>query len=271
MPRGVYDRYPAEITEYILDHASPEITRRQMVEMIHQDLGIEIHYDYVKAKYLKYHLPAKTGVYEHNRILTDEQSDWLVTIIQGRTSEEIRDMLEKKFGVRLTTKQIRSWKKNHKTPSGFDTKWRKGQRPWCAGKTWDEFMPKEAQENSRRTLFKKGNIPANQKPLGTITQRKEYLWIKVREGKDQKNWMLYQRYIWEQANGPVPDGYRLCFLDGNPLNCKLENLALLSVGVLAVANKSFGMTNDAEINKTILKAAELKIKISAIEKKGKEK
>jgi hypothetical protein len=34
--------------------------------------------------------------------------------------------------------------------------------------------------------------------------------------------------IWEEHNGPVPPGYKVCFIDGNHLNCSIDNLELLS-------------------------------------------
>ena len=36
------------------------------------------------------------------------------------------------------------------------------------------------------------------------------------------------RYVWEQANGEVPEGYVVAFRDGNRRNCSLDNLYLLS-------------------------------------------
>jgi hypothetical protein len=34
--------------------------------------------------------------------------------------------------------------------------------------------------------------------------------------------------IWEEHNGPVPRGYKVCFVDGNHLNCAIDNLELLT-------------------------------------------
>lgn len=42
------------------------------------------------------------------------------------------------------------------------------------------------------------------------------------------NWMPYSRYLWEQAHGPVPEGYRVRHLDGDRLNDDIGNLALVS-------------------------------------------
>lgn len=37
------------------------------------------------------------------------------------------------------------------------------------------------------------------------------------------------KVLWEERHGPVPDGHRLVFIDGNQGNCTLENLELVTV------------------------------------------
>jgi hypothetical protein len=38
---------------------------------------------------------------------------------------------------------------------------------------------------------------------------------------------LKSHIVWEQANGPVPHGHLLVHLDGDTLNCDLDNLAVV--------------------------------------------
>lgn len=267
MPRGIYEHKPREVTEYIETHASENITRRDIYEHIVKNICPDITYDYVRAYYRRNGLPSKPDTHTHNEIFTETQKEYLLTIIAGTPSNVIAEKMNEKFGLNVTTSQIQGWKKNHRTPSGYDTRWRKGSINYAKGKKWDEYMPKESQLGSLRTCFKKGNIPANHKEVGTIVFRESsgYLWIKVQE-KPAK-WKMLQGYIWEHANGPVPDGSRLMFLDGNPLNCTLENLRLVKKSVISCANTHFKLTKNAEINEAILKAAELRLMISALERK----
>lgn len=79
------------------------------------------------------------------------------------------------------------------------------------------------------TMFKRGHKPFNTKPVGTINVRKDsdgrtYQYIKIKDS----HWELLQRYTWEQANGKIPKGCIVIFLDGNYLNCNLSNLQLIS-------------------------------------------
>ena len=43
-----------------------------------------------------------------------------------------------------------------------------------------------------------------------------------------RRWVFLHRYIWELANGPIPDEYEVHHVDGNPSNNVLENLAIVS-------------------------------------------
>jgi hypothetical protein len=90
-------------------------------------------------------------------------------------------------------------------------------------------MPAELYKAVAPTMFKKGNKPANTKPNGTINVRADssgrlYQYIKIKDC----HWELLQRYVWTQANGEIPTGSVVIFLDGNYLNCELSNLQVIS-------------------------------------------
>jgi hypothetical protein len=87
----------------------------------------------------------------------------------------------------------------------------------------------EIYEKVAPTMFKKGNKPHNTKPNGTINLRADktgrfYQYIKIKDS----HWELLQRYVWTQANGEIPPGSVVIFLDGNYLNCELSNLQVIS-------------------------------------------
>jgi hypothetical protein len=105
------------------------------------------------------------------------------------------------------------------------TQFKKGNVPHNKGKE----MPSEVYERVKYTFFKPGQVPHNKKQEHDITIRSdksgtEYKYIKVGYNK----WQLYHRYIWQQENGPIPEGYVLSFKDRNSLNCTLDNLEIIS-------------------------------------------
>lgn len=54
--------------------------------------------------------------------------------------------------------------------------------------------------------------------------------------KTEKGYYPYNRYLWEQKYGPIPKGTNVCYKDGNPNNCVIENLELLTNAESAIKN-----------------------------------
>jgi hypothetical protein len=104
------------------------------------------------------------------------------------------------------------------------TQFKKGRISETKGKKQTEFMSPEAIERTKATRFKTGNLPHNTKFDNAITIRAGYKYIRLSMCK----WELYNRYIWEQTYGKIPAGYNVQFKDGNPMNCEIENLYMIS-------------------------------------------
>ncbi|MDR2650850.1 MAG: HNH endonuclease [Prevotellaceae bacterium] len=102
----------------------------------------------------------------------------------------------------------------------------KGNISHNKGKRQTEYMSAEGIERTKSSQFKRGHLPHNTKSDFAISKRVHkqtgipYLYIRTGLGK----WILYQRYVWEQAHGAIPRGVNIQFKDGNTLNCELSNL-----------------------------------------------
>jgi len=112
---------------------------------------------------------------------------------------------------------------------GIKTQFVPGHVPLNKGKKWDEIMPKDAQEKARQTTFKTGRLPHNTLKDGMITIRTDnrgvsFEWIRIGVAK----WIPLFHHVWIQANGPIPKGHVLAFIDRNPMNAKLENLMIMT-------------------------------------------
>ncbi len=102
------------------------------------------------------------------------------------------------------------------------TRFRKGSIPPNKGKR----MSPELYAKCAPTMFKKGNTPGNHRPVGSERVNVDgYIERKVAE---PNKWECKHRIIWKQAHGDIPKGYNIQFKDGNPLNCTLENLYIIS-------------------------------------------
>ena len=108
-----------------------------------------------------------------------------------------------------------------------------GHEPHNKGKK----MPAETYEKVKKAMFKQGHKPHNTKPIGTIHVRADktgrlYQYVKIKDS----HWELLQRHVWTQANGEIPAGCVINFIDGNYLNCELSNLQVKTRGEMAIMN-----------------------------------
>ncbi len=91
---------------------------------------------------------------------------------------------------------------------GMGTRFKPGNQPWTQGR--------KGIRQSPRTEFKPGSRPWNYAPVGSFRVSKDgYLQIKLTDtGYPPKDWVMYHRHVWQQAHGPIPDGYIVAFLPG---------------------------------------------------------
>ena len=83
----------------------------------------------------------------------------------------------------------------------------------------------------------------------------------------ENHWVPKARWVWEQANGPVPKGRVIAHLDGDPRNCELGNLACITrEALLALNHRTAPKFAGAELEPARIRRAEL---VAALhEKKG---
>ncbi len=142
--------------------------------------------------------------------------------ILGRSSTQIYQKaaalgLRRPEEIRVISGQIFSQSEAAKA-----TRFRKGCIPPNKGKR----MSPELYAKLAPTMFKKGHTPGNHKPVGSERVNVDgYIERKVAE---PNKWECKHRIIWRQAHGDIPKGYNIQFKDGNPLNCTLENLYIIS-------------------------------------------
>ena len=151
------------------------------------------------------------------------------------------------------------------------------RKRWLTGRTGQFKKGNIPHPNARprgpnATSFKKGQVPPNRKPLWSerICTKDGYILMKIPERDPHTGFPTRYKHkhvwIWEQEHGPVPDGMVVSFIDGDKMNCSLDNLELLHRGDLAVFNKLGGNTLPGEIRT----AAKLIAKVSTKSRQRKE-
>lgn len=181
---------------------------------------------------------------------TDEMKQFILDNYKGRYNQELADLFNQKFNTNITSRTIKSYKANNKLNSGLSGKFRKGQAPHNKGKK----MPKEVYEKVKHTMFAKGNVPANHRPVGSERISKDgYIEVKVEE---PNKWRLKQRVVYEEAKGKIPEGCTIIFLDGNKRNFDIDNLRCITRSELLYLNCN-GLNNSNEITETGILMARL--------------
>lgn len=257
-------KYSKEMFEFV--KANIKGTRMyEMARMVNEKLGIGITEKRMKTYCSNHKLT--NGLFHKAEgirvcsIYTEEQRKFIQDNYIGRTNQELADLLNKTFQTSFSRAQIKSFKHHRKFNSGLTGQYLKGHIPSNKGKK----MSAETYEKCKGTMFKKGNVPQNYKPVGSerIDKKDGYTKIKI---ADPNVWVLKHKYLYEQANGPVPEGHIVSFLDGNRSNFALENLVCISLKENAYLNHLKLRTNNKEVAAAAIKIARIKTKISTLKK-----
>ncbi|WP_307222370.1 HNH endonuclease [Pectinatus haikarae] len=190
----------------------------------------------------------------NQRLLTDEQHNFLVNHIEGRLNQELADLINKTFNLQLTGQQVKQYKRNHKLPPSGETGWfNKGHIPANKGKKFPN-MP----HNSG--MFEKGNKPYNYMPVGSERVNGDgYVDIKI---ADPNKWKQKHIIIWEKAHKrKKPAGHVIIFADKNCFNFDIDNLLLVPCREFLKMNRQGLIKNDTELTKTGLLIARLQNKV----------
>lgn len=169
----------------------------------------------------------------NRKVWTYEEIDILTKMYPDNFAGEIAKVLgrgkssiyckARSLGLECTPEKIRRsglMSSNH--PNTIASRFPKGHVPQNKGKK----MPPEIYAKAAPTMFKKGHAPHNHREVGSERISKDgYYEIKVAE---PNKWKLKHRVIWEQVNGAIPRGFNVQFKNHNPLDCRIDNLYLIS-------------------------------------------
>lgn len=139
----------------------------------------------------------------------------------------------------------------------------KGLTPHNKGKA----MPDHVKAKVIATTFKSGNLPHNYRGPGSeFTDPKDgYVYLIIADDKARTKTktrrVLKHKHLWEQANGPLPDGMCLKCLDSNKMNCAPSNWEAIPRALLPrLAGGRVGIHYDSapnELKPAILAVAKL--------------
>lgn len=160
---------------------------------------------------------------------TQAEDDYLRRIYPEMSNEEVAMWLHRSKRAVMAHAYILGV---HKSPEFAEKQFRKGQfrkgqTPHNKGKSRKYWASPEAEELMAKGQFKPGECRDDnprKRPIGHEKVYADgYVWIITEQGRVQKH-----RYVWEQANGPIPPNHCVKFKDGDRTNCSLDNLYLVT-------------------------------------------
>ena len=267
MPR----RTPPEIRTYITENCAGK-SRKELADAV--NALFDTRYDAKRIGSLLKDWGLKTGSRKGVRTGTPttlfpaDVSAYITENFIGCGWAEMTRRVNERFETRYTRDQIKNFYARKKLDSGLTGRFERGHEPWNAGKKIGN------NQGSAKTQFKSGILPQNTKPIGyERVNRDGYTEIKVRLRKSRPgcndNFVLKHRWLWEQENGPIPDGYVVAFKDGDKTNFDLSNLVLITKAQNAVMNKAGLRSKEPEYMETSLLLADLKHAVHRAKKKQK--
>lgn len=164
---------------------------------------------------------------------TQQEIDTLTRMYPNHYAREIADILGRgissihckanSLGLESSLEKIkRAGYETSKSPASIAARFQKGSVPPNKGKK----VSPEVYSKIQPTMFKKGHSPVNHREVGS-ERINVYGYIEIKVAEPNR-WRLKHQVMWEQVNGTIPRGYNVQFKNHNPLDCRIENLYMIS-------------------------------------------
>ena len=228
--------YPQEVHDFVREHCKGR-RPAELAEMCNAALGTDFTKNRMRAfchnHGYKNGLPALTSeeYIKYNSKWPKGFHEFIVENSYGVESKELAKMVKEHFGIDVTPQQIKTYCQRWGIKRGVTGWFQKGHEPGTKGKTIEEICKYDPEKIARvrSGQFKKNHIPHNHVPVGTVTVVHGDKLIQVREtGEQWERWRYLSRVVWEEHNGPIPEGMYISFKDGDNMNCDISNLMMIN-------------------------------------------
>lgn len=250
--------YTKEMIDYVREIA-PGRFNDEITEMFNKKFNLDKTVSQINQMKANHKITSGKLPYKKRyarKLLTEEQHDFFLNNVKGISSKDLSELMNKKYGLNLSERQVLTYKKNHNLTSGLTGYFEKGMKPWNKG-------VKGLNTGGEKGWFKKGVIPPNTVPVGTVVIVDEgYKETKIAE---PNVWKRNHIMLWEKENGEIPKDYVVIFLDKDKTNITIENLAMLHRRELAMMNRYKLFSEDAEITLSGIALVRLKDRLNEAE------
>lgn len=180
------------------------------------------------------------------RLFTKHQLAVYQAFVPGHTTDEIIALVKEYWNIEMTPDTVRSYNHAYGIKSGLNAK-----KSLTGG----------------RHSYPSGMVVPHAAATKDRPNRSSNVMVKLSSGK----WVLNHRRIWELANGPIPKGHKIIFLDGNTLNYSLTNLALVSDAEGLIMNDRHLFTKNKQLTKSGIAIAQVVARTHKLKRKKRSK
>lgn len=218
-----FEAFTKEQDEWIIAHYN-DMPLTKLLTMFNEKFAQSRSYDVLKQRCRKT-LHLKHYAFGELRVWSDEYDEWLKANIDSHSRKGLTDAFNERFGTHMSEGSI---------------------KVRC-----NKTLGLRFSDNKERLskLHSDGHAPTG----NVIVTKQGYCLIK---GEDRK-YHPAGKYLYEQANGKMPKGAQIVFLDGDRTNLSLDNIYCVSGKVERELNKRRWRFNDPIMTLTAIKTCEL--------------
>lgn len=259
------NRYPPEVHQFIAANVEGR-TCKELAELTNREMGTAFTETMMHSYKHNHGLKSGTKCGKPkgwSPTYPEGMEDFIRSVAEGRTVYQIADLVNERYGAgTIDAVRVRAFKKNHGIVSNLNTRFKKGSTPWTKGKKQTDYMSSDAIERTKATRFQPGQTPANLLPVGAIVKNADgYLLRKKQmDGSQWERWEFLHRAVWEEHNGPIPEGMMVSFKNGDKEDLDIDNLMLISNAENLELHRSQLRFTERELTETGLTLVKLKIK-----------
>ena len=208
------NKWTPEIVEFIRDNSN-----KGMVWLID---NLKIKFNMITSEKSIHNICSKYQIKlpKYHRHLTQYVRDFIIEHYNTCSYEELANMVNEKFNINTDKNKVRVLCNKFLNLKGYD---------------------KQTYLNKKKPPIGTERI-INSNGFARVYIRYRDIPITKETGREHDvNWMMKTRYVWEQHNGPIPKGHCIVQLDGDTLNCNIENLRCVSTSIAAKLMHYYGM------------------------------
>lgn len=187
-----------------------------------------------------------------SRLLDDKQLKAYKKFVPGHTAAEIANMVYENWGIQLTVQKVHALNIRNNIKSGLYQKYF-GKADPRRSSSHNDLHKRMAIGTVKRNETRSKDRP-NRAPIVVVKQA-------------ERKWKPNHRRVWEEAYGPIPQGYKTVFLDGNSLNFSITNLALVTDAEFLIMNEKHLISSDKQVTRSGIELARLLSKTHQIKRR----